>query len=95
MRDVKHNSYAAAPRVIRGRINQMKYTYIYVKSSTEMDRAAADAINTWAAGAGYASTYKKEEVDDLIRVFEREIASGHPDVAENLSIETEELDDEE
>ena len=72
----------------------MKYTYIYVKSSSEIDRATADAINTWAEGAGYASAFNEREVSNFIRELEEQIASCHPAVAENLSVETEELDDE-
>lgn len=86
-----------APRVIRGKEIKMKATNIYLTAQSNMARKAADYINSLAMSNGFSTAMTADELSQYQSWFESQVSECDSYIAENLVIETEEieLDDEE
>lgn len=76
---------------------KMKATQITITGKTNMARAAADYIYNLAMANGFTTAFTKDELSQYESWFEGQISECDSYIAENLVIETEEieLDDEE
>lgn len=75
----------------------MKATSIYLSGQNSMARAAADYINSRALNNSFSTAMNDDELRQYQSWFEGQISECDSYIAENLVIETEEieLDDEE
>lgn len=75
----------------------MKATQITITAKTNMAREAADYINSLAMGNGFSTAMNDDELSQYQSWFESQVSECDSYIAENLVIETEEieLDDEE
>lgn len=75
----------------------MKATNIYLTAQSTMAREAADYINSLAMSNGFSTAMNDDELSQYQSWFEGQISECDSYIAENLVIETEEieLDDEE
>lgn len=69
----------------------MNYTLLTVRANKNSlyARDAAESINTWAMGAGYAGGFDKREIEASLQQLEREISECDPEIAQMLIIEEE------
>ena len=75
----------------------MKATQITITAKTNMAREAADYINSLAMSNGFSIAMTADELSQYQSWFENQVSECDSYIAENLVIETEEieLDDEE
>lgn len=75
----------------------MKATQITITAKTNMAREAADYINSLAMSNGFSTAMNDGELSQYKSWFESQVSECDSYIAENLVIETEEveLDDEE
>jgi hypothetical protein len=75
----------------------MKATNIYLTAQSTMAREAADHINSLAMSNGFSTAMNDDELSQYQSWFESQVSECDSYIAENLVIETEEieLDDEE
>lgn len=75
----------------------MKVINIYLTAKSNMAREAADCINSLAMSNGFSTAMIDDELSQYQSWFESQVSECDSYIAENLVIETEEieLDDEE
>jgi hypothetical protein len=70
----------------------MKATQITIAAKTNMAREAADYINSLAMANGFTTAFTKDELSQYESWFEGQISECDSYIAENLVIETEEIE---